>query len=575
MPPKKSILLVGPPGAGKSVFCEQAVLQSLAMDRPVIYVTTECSPSEVEKELRDRGLGEVEPGLLNFVDAYNETVGLLVADRPDTARADCDNLSSIGIAISKLQERIGRKDVLLVFDSLISPYLLSGPEVMKFFRLTLSKFAAEGNSALACMDEGCGKQEDLGAMMSLSSGVLKMEVKEGKRWLDVVKHPKVEPTRIKIPTNKIWKTRALDAKIWDRDSIRRAMEAFQSGAIQKELGPQLAVNLFWPNFMKWSGMFWDPKRFPTMTYEIWKEYAALIRDMIQMSPFYMRLYFRLSIPKSFSKVKDMKKLVKFADRLMGEKGRRDCSVEYLEDISKTDEHYIRVYESTDCWGFENIDSVMASMLPPSIAGACRGLEREERDWNAIETKCIGLGDPYCEFKLVPGEIKELRDSLEKDSAVLERIHDRLMARVMGFLLEGKPLVEGRRLGSDFLMGGNVLAMAGGERYRMALRMGGAKAGKEVGERLLDTGIGEDEAVKRVLHFLDHCKVGDITMDETIRIEGNRESLWTKMILTKWETPSCFFTTGFLNGFFSVVKNQHVQEVKCIAMGDPYCELEFR
>lgn len=34
---------------------------------------------------------------------------------------------------------------------------------------------------------------------------------------------------------------------------------------------------------------------------------------------------------------------------------------------------------------------------------------------------------------------------------------------------------------------------------------------------------------------------------------------------------CFFTTGFLNGLFSAVKNQHVREMKCIATGDPYCE----
>jgi KaiC/GvpD/RAD55 family RecA-like ATPase len=80
VPPRKMVLLVGSPGAGKSTFCQQVALKSLAVDRPVIYVTTECSPSEVEKELRDRGLGEVEPGLLNFVDAYNETVGLLVAN---------------------------------------------------------------------------------------------------------------------------------------------------------------------------------------------------------------------------------------------------------------------------------------------------------------------------------------------------------------------------------------------------------------------------------------------------------------------------------------------------------------
>ncbi|MDY7019722.1 MAG: hypothetical protein SU899_06610 [Chloroflexota bacterium] len=29
-------------------------------------------------------------------------------------------------------------------------------------------------------------------------------------------------------------------------------------------------------------------------------------------------------------------------------------------------------------------------------------------------------------------------------------------------------------------------------------------------------------------------------------------------------PLSFFTTGFLNGLFSAVKNQYVREIKCIA-----------
>jgi hypothetical protein len=45
----------------------------------------------------------------------------------------------------------------------------------------------------------------------------------------------------------------------------------------------------------------------------------------------------------------------------------------------------------------------------------------ERDWNWVETKCIGLGDPYCEFKVVPGEIYELKDSLEKDISARARL----------------------------------------------------------------------------------------------------------------------------------------------------------
>jgi predicted ATP-dependent serine protease len=69
------ILLVGPPGSGKSTFCQQAILQNLALGRPIICVTTECGPSEAEKALKEQGLGKVEPGLLNYVYSYNETVG--------------------------------------------------------------------------------------------------------------------------------------------------------------------------------------------------------------------------------------------------------------------------------------------------------------------------------------------------------------------------------------------------------------------------------------------------------------------------------------------------------------------
>jgi predicted ATP-dependent serine protease len=84
IPPRNMILLVGPPGSGKSTFCEQTILQNLAIDKPIIYVTTEYDPSKAEVSLREKGLGKIEPGLISFVDAYNETVGVSVSDRPDT-----------------------------------------------------------------------------------------------------------------------------------------------------------------------------------------------------------------------------------------------------------------------------------------------------------------------------------------------------------------------------------------------------------------------------------------------------------------------------------------------------------
>lgn len=79
-------------------------------------MTTEYGPSGLENTLKEQGLSELGHNLLSYVDAYNETVGVSVSDRPDTVHADCNDLSSIDIAISRLSEK-EKKSALLIFDS--------------------------------------------------------------------------------------------------------------------------------------------------------------------------------------------------------------------------------------------------------------------------------------------------------------------------------------------------------------------------------------------------------------------------------------------------------------------------
>ncbi len=196
LPDGSLTLLTGTPGCGKSTFCHHVVINRIVADRPVIFVTSEQSPTQVVELLSQRGVGET--GRLNFVDAFTETVGLTIPPRPDTVPANCTDLNSLSIAITKLQERTGHKGALLVFDSLTSPYLFNGVEVVRFLKLFLSKFAAEGNSVLALIDEGCGKTEDLIAMMSIADAVIKIERGEDRQLLNVVKHPNVRPTRIEV-----------------------------------------------------------------------------------------------------------------------------------------------------------------------------------------------------------------------------------------------------------------------------------------------------------------------------------------------------------------------------------------
>jgi predicted hydrocarbon binding protein/KaiC/GvpD/RAD55 family RecA-like ATPase len=571
LPTESLTLIVGPPGTGKSTFCHQIVLNGLAAEKPVIFITTEQNSSAIAALLREKGMGETTPGALGFVDAFAQTVGLATPERPDTIGASCVDLNSISMATTRLQERVGRKDIVLAFDSLTSPYLFSGAEVTKFIRLFLSKFAAEGNSVVALMDEGCGKEEDLGAMMSIADGIIRMEIKENSRIINVVKHPKVEPTKIETPMT--WSP-VLTRERWEPRVVKGEVMAFITGPkkpIRIEVQDDF-INVFWRNLACWSGMLWDPKRFPTMAYELIKEGTVKgWGEYIQLLPWYVKLMFKLFMPKSFSEVKDAKRSTSRLFKALQKWGYG--TYQYLEDASRKDEHYCRVDECSSCWGFDNVGAGLAFHGCGAIAGTLTMLDKKDRDWNIVETKCVGRGDPYCEFKAVPGQIGGLKGYLEAiDSAVVAKVHDRLMEQLVGFLVQGKPLPERPTAGNRIYIKEmcNLTGMAlFSERYRMALRMGGAKAGKEVGEHLMEAGVTGDEAIKRVIDFMEYCKVGKIELGETMRMWENCESFGLET-----RQPSCNFTTGFLNGLFSVVKNQRVREIKCIAAGDPCCEWEI-
>jgi predicted hydrocarbon binding protein len=482
------------------------------------------------------------------------------------------------------------ENFLLIFDSLTSPYLMSGVEILRFLRMTLLRLAAQGNAVLACIDEGCGKLEDLVAMMSISNGVIKMKTVEDRQLLNVVKHPKLKPVQIEAASE--LESIGLEERVFNPKALAAYLRNARAGGDQAIMRKTVGdfVNLFWPNFAHWSGMLWDPKRFPMMVYEMNKEDGPSSFKLMKkneevkraMLPWRARFFLKF-MPKNFSKPKDMKRLLKvLVESWGGPKPERSGIVTYREDVSKTNEHYVRICEGSECWGFENIGAAMGFYLPPGLAGSVQAFESWnglERDWNAVETKCIGLGDPYCEVKFMPGKIDELEVSLEKDVSIIEKIHQRLIQHFIEFLLKGKPLLERPSLGSMVnihrVCHAMVFPALAGERYQMVLGMGGAKAGKQVGERLMEAGLSEYDAVKRILAFLNKSKVGKVTVDETIRIVENCESSQTKLFTTKIKGPSCFFTTGFLNGFFSAVKNQHVKETKCIAMSEPYCEWEFK
>jgi predicted hydrocarbon binding protein/KaiC/GvpD/RAD55 family RecA-like ATPase len=589
IPPRIFMLLTGAPGTGKSSFGQQVMLKWITKEMPVIYVTTERSLPDLLDQLHARGLGDSHPPTLGFVDAFTETVGLASEKRPNSVTAHCADLNSLSIAITKLKQRMGPQETLLLVDSLTSPYLFIGAEVIRFTQLFLSKFAAEGNAVLALIDEGCGKEQDLIAMQSVAESILRTVVQNGSRMIQVVKHPHVESSKIEIPIE----TKPSAAKAFDfnPEATKRLSKSMLMGSesYRVEVGDFLSP--FWPSLAHWSGMLWDPQGFPRLIYDLNWEDGSSIKESTPYMPIRFRFMINtvlflqslgIGVPKRFESVDHIKQLTtRGIPYIGGALQEHSGIIEYLEDRSSSEEHYFRILENSDCWGFEGIGTMLASHLPPAMAGMLSGFERIGKNWHAVETKCIGLGDPYCEVKIVRGDLEDYKNAFERDSETVGRIHNHLMDRLMGFLLREQPLLPNRpRLGNEVHMHVAFHAMGfphlGGDRYRMAIRMGGAKSGREVGKRLIEAGIEGDEAVQRVLDFMNHCKVGKVALNpkgDRISISENVESIRTHLFMA-YDEPSCDFTTGFLSGVFSSLKDQRVREIKCIAAGDPFCQWEI-
>jgi predicted hydrocarbon binding protein/KaiC/GvpD/RAD55 family RecA-like ATPase len=589
-PPEKNLVLIsGLPGAGKSTFCQQIALKMIAEERPVIFVTTERTAEDLVAQMRQAGLGPTLPDQLAFVDAYTETVGLVCSQDEKTTCANCADLNSLSIAVTKLARQMPERGNTLIFDSLTSPYLFNGLEVVKFMQLFLAKFARQGNSLVATMDDGCGVEADLGAVQSAADGLVSIKLGKNKQIFRVIRYPGLSPVEFDSPIQKQFTVESAVEEILDPDYLKDFMDSlfFNKTRFRPRLGDY--VNPFWTKLVYWSGMLWDPKGFPKLIYENTKEDQSATGSELHRSilPAQFKLLFKFLdisrrvgyFPENFSTVGDMKRVQRmgFPYRI-GARKELSGIIEYLPEQSKQDEHYFRIHENSDCWDFEGVGAPTACHLPPSMAGQLIGLEIIQRDWNSVETRCIGLGDPYCEFRLSPqlesGE--ELHSGYDPEN--ISRIHQRLIDNLAAAILEDKTLSDRPQLGNRVHLHVAFHAFGfphiGGDRSKMAVRMGGALSGEKIAQRLLSNGKNSEMIQDKIFQFMEYMKAGIVSSSgEVIRIEENIEPLRTRY-MTALREPSCYFTTGFLNGLFRQTSGEQVRETRCITSGDPFCEWEL-
>jgi KaiC/GvpD/RAD55 family RecA-like ATPase len=189
--PSQSLLLLGPSGIGKTIFCKQFLYNGLIMGEPSIYVTTDESPKEIGKSMTSFRF-DVKPyidsGTFRIVDCYSWKLG----GEPfsEYSVKNPADLAEVSIAIEKARQ--GLEKIRFVLDSItgLTSVCSHGVTVFsKFMQIVVARIRSMNGNAIFTAAPEAHDPQFMSLLRLTFDGTLEMKEdesgKEIKRLLRV------------------------------------------------------------------------------------------------------------------------------------------------------------------------------------------------------------------------------------------------------------------------------------------------------------------------------------------------------------------------------------------------------
>lgn len=195
IPNHSSILLVGPPGSGKTELTLDLARKWVMNGEKTLFVTISTAGKEVLDRIeQNNGNGNTEL-LLRVIDCYVPQSGAaeskLIINTNGIA-----HLESISLAISTVVDTLGTP-VRIIIDGLSSLFLYNAPQTMsKFVQVLSTKTKTEFGSIIFVLVEGMHESLTENTMMSLVDGVVDIQMDDQLRHfirIRYLKGVKVDP----------------------------------------------------------------------------------------------------------------------------------------------------------------------------------------------------------------------------------------------------------------------------------------------------------------------------------------------------------------------------------------------
>jgi KaiC/GvpD/RAD55 family RecA-like ATPase len=177
--PSSSLLLIGPTGAGKTIFCKHFLFSGLLTGEPCIYVATNETPEEIESSMKIFGMNITpfkEKNMMRIVDGCSWKLGKKSSSEY-AVDAQQNFLTAISIKIKKAQQDL--KNIRFVFDSVSELTALTNPDsVLTFLQGLTPRIRLQGGKAIFIVAAGAHNDHFMNLLRLTFDGIIEMKLDE-------------------------------------------------------------------------------------------------------------------------------------------------------------------------------------------------------------------------------------------------------------------------------------------------------------------------------------------------------------------------------------------------------------
>jgi len=174
LPPRSSILLMGPPGPEKNFFAQRFVEEGIASAEPSLFFSTDAPPAQLETEISG-GEAARKARLLKFVDCYSWMIPEQKPRSVDQVVSSSSDLTNLFLSYSKAMEEVYKAESnhRIVFRSLSTLFIYNAvPSVSRFLQVLNARTKAATATTLFLLDEGMHDPVIVNSLQHFLDGVI-------------------------------------------------------------------------------------------------------------------------------------------------------------------------------------------------------------------------------------------------------------------------------------------------------------------------------------------------------------------------------------------------------------------